>query len=402
MKKYLPVILLASALLLQTNLFAQGTWNTLTNNAPDPNGGVMVLLTDGTVMALTGTGSGGYGNTWDLLTPDSHGSYLNGTWTTLPVMEDTRLYCATQVLPDGNVYVAGAEYGTGAGTGEIYNTLTQTWAYINGVPNGWQMYDGNSEVLYDGTVIQGCQISNTQASSGISVDNLMFHEGTNLYDSIAPCFGSHDEASWVKLPDSSILNVDMLTMNSERYIPKLKQWVVDANLPINLYDNTLSEAGPGFLLPNGKVFFLGDSGYTAIYTPSGNASMGSWKKGPLMPIVTGTQLGCPDAPGAMMPNGKILCAFSPAGTYNTPVYFYEFDYTTNTFLQVTSPTGGNTFNTQAYATNILNLPDGTVLLSDQGDNSYYQYTPKGSPIASGKPVINNIIPNCPDFTITGK
>ena len=105
MKKYLRILFVLSAALIVgiSNVYGQGTWTTLTNAAPDQNGGVMILLTDGTVMALTATGPGGYGNTWDLLTPDSHGSYLNGTWTQLPVMEDTRLYCATQVLPDGHV-----------------------------------------------------------------------------------------------------------------------------------------------------------------------------------------------------------------------------------------------------------------------------------------------------------
>ncbi|HTB06060.1 MAG TPA: T9SS type A sorting domain-containing protein, partial [Bacteroidia bacterium] len=119
-------------------------------------------------------------------------------------------------------------------------------------------------------------------------------------------------------------------------------------------------------------------------------------------VVSSTQLGCPDACAAMMPNGIILCDFSPAGTYNTPTYFYEYDYTTNKFTQVSVPGGGTSINTSAFATNMLDLPDGTVLFADQGDNDYYQYTPKGSPLASGKPVINSIIEECPTFMITGK
>jgi hypothetical protein len=405
MKKLLHGVLFALAFILSTNLLAQGTWATLTNTAPDYNGGVMLLLTDGTVMVLTETGPGGFGNTWDLLTPDSKGSYLNGTWTQLPPMNDGRLYCATQVLPDGNVYVAGGEYGDGDSTGELYNTTTQTWTYITGTPASWHYLDGASELLYDGTVLQSVVVSPGFNNTGMSIDNMIYNESGNIFDSAAESFGGHDEASWVKLPDSSIINIDLETKNSERYIPQLKRWVKDATLKNEVYDFGLGETGPGFLLPNGKLFFLGDSTYSAIYTPSGTAKAGSWIQGPAMPVVAGVKLGCPDAPAAMMPNGNILCAFAPAGTYNSPEYFFEYNYLANTFMQVSAP-GGSTGDTisgvPAYATNMLNLPDGTILFSDQGDNQYYQYTPSGTPLAAGKPTIDHITSICPNFMIAGK
>src|SRR3954468_13821444 len=59
-----------------------GTWAPLTHLAPDANGGVMILLSNGTIMAKTFTG-GSYGNVWDRLTPDATGSYANGTWSTI-------------------------------------------------------------------------------------------------------------------------------------------------------------------------------------------------------------------------------------------------------------------------------------------------------------------------------
>ena len=60
---------------------------------------------------------------WYKLTPDSKGSYKNGTWSQLASMVDTRLYYSSMVLPNGNVYVAGGEYGSGGSDarGEIYN-----------------------------------------------------------------------------------------------------------------------------------------------------------------------------------------------------------------------------------------------------------------------------------------
>src|SRR5215831_8442905 len=55
-----------------------GTWTALSNLAPHYNTGVMILLSDGTVLAKTATGSS-YGTIYDKLTPDASGSYLHGT-----------------------------------------------------------------------------------------------------------------------------------------------------------------------------------------------------------------------------------------------------------------------------------------------------------------------------------
>ena len=71
-------------------------------------GGVMLVLSDGTVMCKTyAGGTDGIGNTWDRLTPDANGSYIAGTWSAMAPMYDTRLYFSSQVLMDGRVYVAG-------------------------------------------------------------------------------------------------------------------------------------------------------------------------------------------------------------------------------------------------------------------------------------------------------
>src|ERR1039457_323907 len=59
---------------------AAGTWSSLANIAPDSIG-LMLLLSDGTVLCQQ------YESTnWYRLTPDTNGSYMNGTWTTLAPM----------------------------------------------------------------------------------------------------------------------------------------------------------------------------------------------------------------------------------------------------------------------------------------------------------------------------
>src|SRR5580658_9610923 len=101
---------------------AAGTWTTVSNRAPDAVN-TMLLLPDGTVLAADANDE----VTWYRLTPDIHGSYVNGTWTINAAMHDSRLYYSSDVLTNGRMFVAGAEYGTGGGSGEIYDPLLNTW-----------------------------------------------------------------------------------------------------------------------------------------------------------------------------------------------------------------------------------------------------------------------------------
>jgi len=377
-----------------------GFWTPLASLAPDQNGGVMILLSDGSVMAKTDAGGGdGIGSIWDKLTPDIHGSYVNGTWSQLTPMFETRLYFSSQVMQDGKVYVAGGEYGTGGSLGEVYDPVADTWTMTP--PQGQRISDANSEILPDGKILQALV---NQAGPTLCD---IYNPANNSYATTASCLGSHNESSWVKLPDQSVLMVDMPTMASERYIPSLNQWITDANLPVDLYDAYGSETGAALLLPDGRAFFLGSTGHTAYYTPSGNNTPGSWIAGPDIPGNNGT----PDAPAALMVNGKILMSAAPAPTSSAtifipPTVFYEFDYLTNTYTSISAPDGTPSVNIACYQTNMLLLPDGNVLYSNQQDTSigrqYYIYTPAGPPLASAKPTINTVVQQtCSTFTITG-
>ena len=75
------------------------------SNTPPWGSQQLLLMSDGTVLAMNGNGQ------CFRLTPDSHGSYINGTWTTLTTMNSSRLFFASDVLTNGNVFVAGGEYG---------------------------------------------------------------------------------------------------------------------------------------------------------------------------------------------------------------------------------------------------------------------------------------------------
>ncbi len=409
---YLKTLCIVFALCISPFCFAQtGTWAQVTNPEPQQGAGLMMLMTDGTVMCQSVAGN--YKG-WDKLTPDANGSYINGTWTTVAGMNRPRLFFASQVLPNGKLFVSGGEYYNGDTAGEVYDPVVNVWKRTSGVSLKENIYDGNSEMLPNGQVFVGPQAG----PSSSSMDCLFYTPGTNQW-SIGPNSPlDHDEAQWLKLRDSSILFIGMATQQSCRYRPQTNTWITDGNVPVSISDTFGYECGPGFLLPNGKAVFFGGYVYNAIYTPTGNANPGTWVAAANYPTIGGNKVGISDGPGAMMVNGHILLSVSPVGTsqndeFRNPAYFMEYNYLTNTFTQVTSnipmlntdSIAGNTCSNVTF----LDLPDGTVLMMTSQNNDtilnkqYFIYTPGSGPIAAGKPTINSILPDgCPFYKITGK
>jgi hypothetical protein len=268
-------------------------------------------------------------------------------------------------------------------------------------PNGYNggFADAPSIVLADGTVLlapiypvltNGTVIYDPKAnswSSGPATLGLLY-TATN-----GTVVSSLNEVSWVKLPDDSILTIDLNQLTTERYIPSLKAWIKDRSIPVAMYSSA-SEIGAALLLPDGRAFFLGGTGNTLFYTPSGSTNQGTWTAGPAIPA----GLVARDAPAAMLANGNVLCAFSPT-TGDSPIYFYEFNPNNNLFTAENGPTG-----TAAYTNDItdqtamLALPDGNILFTAAHNQNVYIYQPVGSPAAAWKPTISQIAYN-PDGSV---
>ena len=129
----LKTVTFATLLLLTTSSAAAASaegWTPLVNRPAVNSIQLMILMTDGSVMMHTFDDI----QTWVKLTPDAKGSYVNGTWVTLGKMITPRLYFASQVLQNGNLWVMGGEY-TGpfqdpnwGPQAEIYNPLANTWS----------------------------------------------------------------------------------------------------------------------------------------------------------------------------------------------------------------------------------------------------------------------------------
>ena len=129
-----------AALLLLTTSSATAAsapgWTPLVNKPSVNSIQLMILMTDGSVMVHTFDDI----QTWVKLTPDAKGSYVNGTWATLGKMITPRLYFASQVLQNGNLWVMGGEY-TGpfqdvnwGAQAEIYNPLKNSWSEAASYP----------------------------------------------------------------------------------------------------------------------------------------------------------------------------------------------------------------------------------------------------------------------------
>ena len=370
-----------------------GTWKPLKNQPIFP-ASTMLLLTDGTVMCQQ---SGGVN--WYKLTPDSNGDYTKGTWSTLAPMINTRLYYASAVLRDGRVIAGGGEYsdaGSETNKCEVYDPIGDSWTAVT-PPTGWtNMGDAACVLLPDGRLLVG-YYTGTKTAIYDPVAN-SWTAGPNKGDSAS-------EETWTLLPDQTVLTVQCSNIpHAEKYVAAANQWVAAGTLPVNLVETSSLEIGPAFLLPDGRVFCVGATNRTAVYTPPPIANQaGTWATGPTFPNIKGKTIGAKDAPGCLMPNGKVLFVGGPvdgqAGSYLAPTYFFEFDG--STMYRVPDPPNSAGV---PYQGRMMMLPTGQVLFTAE-TNAIYCYTPDGGPDNAWRPSITSapsIIRGGNSYTLSGR
>jgi hypothetical protein len=401
-------ILIATTLIGAPLLASAGTWQTLTNAPPIPEiidptgvdfgpGGAVgpLLLTDGGVL-IQNAGSFGEDAKVFKLTPDIHGSYVNGTWTQLASKPYISYAAAQAVLPDGRVIIEGGEYSNYeydfllTNQGAIYDPVADTWTSVPPPPFFVDLYppratfaphpigDSQSVVLSNGTFMLADKMSRQAAL--LNAKTLTWTEtGTSTKNDL------NDEEGWTLLPDGSVLTVDCYTdsyfglvptypanpTNSEIYDPETGQWSSGGSTINTLTDPILSETGPALLRPTGTVFALGSSGNSSIYHPR----TGRWSVGPTLPISPqGYQYTAQDAPGALLPNGNVLVAASGGaangGYSGPPAAFFEFDGR----KFIAEPAIPNAANDTSSSISLLLLPTGQVLSVD-GTLDVEIYTP---------------------------
>ena len=361
-----------------------GNWQPLATQ-PAFSTGTMLLLTDGRAMVQQGGDKH-----WHALTPDDQGSYVNGTWSTLADMINTRLYYASGVLKDGRVIFIGGEYSDAGGDtnrGEIYDPVTDLWTAIPPPPGWATVGDAASCVRPDGRLMIGA------LGNG---DCMIYDPVSNSWSAAASKTTRTNEETWVMGPDTILTTQCWAPFQSEKYIISANAWQNEGALPATVVDPAMHEIGPGMLLYNGKTIFFGaqkeaGSGRTVIYTPPANpALVGTWAAGPNLPNVGKDAIVSNDCPAALLPNGKVLVTAAPYASpgWGSPVYFFEFDPVTNTIAQAATPANNNSV---IYQSRLLLLPTGQVLFSPSSNNMQI-YTPVGGPLEAWRPTIVTVIP----------
>ena len=374
-----------------------GIWSPLTNqpasHTPPFNANHMMLLTDGTVLVQDVATAN-----WYLLTPNSSGSYVDGTWSTLATGPNGPTYYASAVLRDGRVFMAGGEdnfgnNGIDIADCEIYDPVADSWESIPGP--GWpKIGDAPCCMLPDGTILLG-NINDTR---------------TAIYDPVAGTWSNgpnkHDassEETWTLLPDQTVLVAECSNHPAaEKYVAAAGTWVNAGSVPagFDLVQSSIgssNEIGPAILMPDGRVFAIGASGHTALYTMPAIANQpGMWTPGPDFPSDANGIFRAFDAPAVLLPNGKVLCVAGPNqadGWSGSPSHCYEFDGTS----LVATADPPNAAGSETWTTRMLLLPNGEVLLSARSSNIQVYQPTDGSPDPSWAPQITN----CPATVMPG-
>jgi hypothetical protein len=301
--------------------------------------------------------------------------------------ENAPLYFVSAVLKDGRVFVAGGEYNNGKNVdllaAQIYHPVADHWTNVT-TPSNWsKIGDAPSTLLPDGRVL----------IADITGNN------TAIFDPVAERWtpgpskrSVADEEGWTLLPDGSVLAVTISDApNAEKYLTAENRWAGASRTPTghDLVATNTEEIGPAVLMPNGRVFAIGATGHTAIYTPPSNRrDPGEWAAGPDFPEgASHSRLRAPDAPACLLPNGHVLCAVgdtipSSGGYAGAPTRFFEYNGTT--LSEVPHPS--STLRVPTYDCRLLVLPTGEALLSTCTDQLDL-YRPKGHPDPTWAPRI---------------
>jgi hypothetical protein len=294
---------------------AGSPWTPLENPPPFGTPGTMLLESNGTVLVHDEPDNNTTGgtNVWWQLTPDSQGSYIDGTWSQIASMPTayTPLYFASAILPDGRMIVEGGEYigenAVWSNHGAIYNPVSNSWVSVAPPPGWTNMGDAASDVLPDGTFMlqQPCQTCVTNPD--LTVDDALLN-ARNLTWTVIPGTGKNDpndEEGWTLEPNGQLLTLDLwVPAATQLFSPATRSWSFAGNTaasgnPVNPFP--VVEIGPQVEMPGGNTFVVGAGSstqqpptpcttdaatQTALYQYQAGTA-GTWTAGPAIPAIGG-------------------------------------------------------------------------------------------------------------------
>ncbi|HVP55972.1 MAG TPA: hypothetical protein VMU45_13350 [Candidatus Eisenbacteria bacterium] len=336
------------------------TWTPLSHQ-PGVAVGPMLQLRDGRI--LVNESQGPDTGVWLILTPDSAGSYVNGTWTTTGHLPSgyQPIYYGSQVLLDGrHVVIEGGEYNQGSAVWTAlgaYGTITPfgnvSWV-SNSPPPGWTTIgDAESVTLANGKYMQ---------ANCCTAQNAIFN-GPNSWTATGSVIQSdNDESGFTLLTNGKVLTVDAknspcgnsVNGGSELYNQGTGTWSCAGQTPIHLYNPSDEELGAAVMMYNNKVIqFGGNIVATAVYDVASN----TWTAGPTPP----NGLNQADGPSALEPNGKVLAMLSP-GLFASGCQMMEYNPTTSTLSNAPNP--ANCPVDSSFVGHFMLLPSGQIMFTD--------------------------------------
>ena len=171
-------------------------------------------------------------------------------------------------MKDGRVFVAGGEYNNGDHVNllapEVYDPLSNSWSTIS-TPSGWSnIGDAPCCVLPDGRVLLG-SMNDTKTA--------IYDPISNIWTAAANKDDSSSEETWTLLYDNTILVAECSNHpKAEKYLIESNKWVSAGSTPAGSdlaqsSSASSNEIGPAILMSDGRLFAIGASGHTAIYSP---------------------------------------------------------------------------------------------------------------------------------------
>ena len=383
MKPFVRLAIALSVLLALAGIAGAQSWTTLTNQ-PGAATGPLLQLRDGRI--LVNESQGPDPGVWFILTPDVHGSYVNGTWSVtghLPAGY-APVYFGSQVLLNGRqVVIEGGEYNNGTAVWTTLGALgtITPWGNVSWVPNspptGWgTIGDAESITLANGKYMQ---------ANCCTPQNAIFN-GPNSWTATGSVIqGNNDESGFTLLTNNEVLTVDAKNSacgngtngGAELYNQGTGTWSCTGQTPIHLYNPADEELGAAVLTYNNKVF---QSGGNIVATAVYNVASGTWTAGPTPP----NGLDQADGPSALLPNGNVLNDYSP-GLFQAGCQFMEY----NPYLNSLSfaPNGLGCPSGSSFYGHLMILPTGQVLFTDFGNSPVAVYNPASGVIAAAVPTI---------------
>ena len=388
MKLFRALSLICVVLLVGLGTLSAQTWTPLTNTPPNGADNPH-LLTDGRVMV-----QGNNYNDWWALTPNSAGSYLNGTWSQLASGPSgyCPLYYPSSVLADGRLVTMGGEYNLcGSGTtnglpGAVYDPKSDTWKTLaipkgpnwNGSISGYGVIDSASVVLANGDFLVTCAGCPAPGFAAFATPKALHWTSTGT----GKLEGGYDEEGLTLLPGGKVLTVGVFVVhNSQLYDPATGSWGPSIDTVVD-FTNPAGEIGPAVLRPDGTVFQAGGVDTTGVNAVFDSATS-TWSAAPSFPVVGAGQLDIADGPAAILPNGNVLLAAGPGYTHQG-VYYFEWDGTS------LNPVPGtpNSPNEVTYGDRFQVLPTGEILKIGGGE--LMLYTTAGTYDPSWAPTITSV------------